>query len=184
MVNFALPAVAAVVLAQLTGASPVVATRSDAVEVFSFGKWIDGIIANPEGDNLTPDEAVEAWHASLENTSVAPTGENLLVKRYYCNTIPNTEAYVPDAVACINDLARRGGEACRVDGSRGFCVLGRAQITGVVGGGVSSSTSSCNDVARGAGFVMDHCTRADNTVQGAEFAYGNGNLLVWIRRPS
>lgn len=40
-----------------------------------------------------------------------------------------------------------------------------------------------NDVARGAGFVMDHCTRADNTVQGGEMAYGNGNMEVWIRKP-
>lgn len=30
---------------------------------------------------------------------------------------------------------------------------------------------------------MDHCTRADNTVQGSEFAYGNGDLMVWITRP-
>ncbi|KAK1980103.1 hypothetical protein LZ30DRAFT_782986 [Colletotrichum cereale] len=183
MVNFALPALAALALAQLTGAAPT-ATQSNAVEVFSFSKWVDAIIANPDGDNLTPEEAVEAWHASLNETSAAPTGENLLQKRFYCNTIPDTEAYVPDAVACINDLARKGGQECRVNAVSVFCVIGRAQITGVAGGNPAVTSSSCNDVARGAGYVMDHCTRADNTVQGAEFAYGNGNLLVWIRRPS
>ncbi|GKT40607.1 uncharacterized protein ColSpa_00788 [Colletotrichum spaethianum] len=183
MVNFALSALVAVALAQLTGATPV-STQSDAIEIFSFSKWVDGIIANPSGDNLTPEEAVEAWHASLNETSAAPTGENLLQKRYTCNTIPDTEAYVPDAVACINDLARKGSQECRVDAVSIFCVIGRAQITGVKGGTNNQYTSStCNDVARGAGYVMDHCTRADNTVQGAEFAYGNGNLLVWIRRP-
>ncbi|KAK1965919.1 hypothetical protein LY78DRAFT_79406 [Colletotrichum sublineola] len=183
MVNFALPALAALALAQLTGATPV-ATQSSAVEVFSFSKWVGGIIANPDGDNLTPDEAVEAWHESLNKTSAAPTGENLLQKRFYCNTIPDTEAYIPDAVACINQLARRQGQECRVDTVTVFCVIGRAQITGVRGGNVQSTSSDCNDVARGAGFVMDHCSRADNTVQGAEYAYGNGNLLVWIRRPN
>ncbi|EFQ27390.1 hypothetical protein CGRA01v4_04466 [Colletotrichum graminicola] len=182
MVNFALPTLAALAVAQLTGATPV-ATQSGTTEVFSFSKWVDGIIANPNGDNLTPEEAVEAWHASVNETSAAATGENLIQKRYTCNTIPNTEAYVPDAVACINELARRGGQECRVDAVTVFCVIGRAQITGVRGGNTPTA-SSCNDVARGAGYVMDHCTRADNTVQGSEFAYGNGNLLVWIRRPS
>ncbi|KAJ3957185.1 hypothetical protein N0V92_006260 [Colletotrichum tropicale] len=180
MVSFTLPALATLALAALTTAAPT--TQTDSVEVFSFSKWVDGIIANPDGDNLTPEQAVEAWHASLNETSAA--AENgLLQKRYYCNTIPNTEAYVPDAVTCINELARKGGQACQVDRSSVFCVAGRAQITGVAGGGATTTSSSCNDVARGAGFVMDYCTRADNTVQGAEYAYGNGNLLVWIRKP-
>ena len=39
-----------------------------------------------------------------------------------------------------------------------------------------------NDVARGAGFVMDQCTRPDGTVEGSEYAYGNGDLLVRIHR--
>jgi hypothetical protein len=37
-------------------------------EIFSFGNWIDGIIANPDGNNLTPDEAVAAWRASSNET--------------------------------------------------------------------------------------------------------------------
>lgn len=91
MVSFTLPALATLALAALTTAAPT--TQTDSVEVFSFSKWVDGIIANPDGDNLTPEEAVEAWHASLNETSAA--AENgLLQKRYYCNTIPNTEAYV------------------------------------------------------------------------------------------
>ena len=35
-------------------------------------------------------------------------------------------------------------------------------------------------VARAAGAVMDACWRADNTVQGDEFAWGNGNIAVHI----
>jgi hypothetical protein len=37
-------------------------------EIFSFSQWVEGIIANPDGNNLTPDEAVAAWTASLNTT--------------------------------------------------------------------------------------------------------------------
>lgn len=37
-------------------------------ETFSFAEWVEGIIANPDGDNLTPEEAVAAWEASVNNT--------------------------------------------------------------------------------------------------------------------
>jgi hypothetical protein len=40
-------------------------------EVFSFGKWIDGIIDNPDGNHLTPEEAVSAWSASSIGTTRA-----------------------------------------------------------------------------------------------------------------
>ena len=50
-------------------ALPAATTEGDS-EVFSFGKWIDGIIANPDGNNLTPEEAVAAWSASSNETSV------------------------------------------------------------------------------------------------------------------
>ncbi|KAF9876631.1 hypothetical protein CkaCkLH20_06039 [Colletotrichum karsti] len=190
MVNFALPALATLALTPLIGAFPTNGTfhspsfhhktaRSNVVEAFSFSKWVDGLITNPDGDNLTPEEAVEAWRASINGTHAAHVD-----KRVMCNTIAGTEAYVPDAVSCINQLAARGSEACTVATVTAFCVIGNAQITGVKGGtNDQSTTSSCNDVARGAGAVMDSCTRADNMVQGAEFAYGNGNLLVHIRSP-
>jgi hypothetical protein len=35
-------------------------------------------------------------------------------------------------------------------------------------------------IARAAGAVMDACWRADNTVQGDEMAWGNGNIDVHI----
>ncbi|TDZ30026.1 hypothetical protein C8035_v003496 [Colletotrichum spinosum] len=182
MVNAVFSSLAVLALASFAGAAPA-AAETDAVEVFSFAKWVDGIISNPDGDNLSPEQAVEAWQASISETSSAVSERDVLQKRYFCNTIPGSEAYIPDAVSCINELARRGGQACSTGGATAFCVIGRAQITGVKGGTASSVSSSCNDVARGAGYVMDHCSRADNMVQGAEYAYGNGNLLVWIRKP-
>lgn len=41
---------------------------------------------------------------------------------------------------------------------------------------------SSNDVARAGGFIMDKCTKS-GTVQGYEYAYGNGDLLVVINNP-
>ncbi|KAF9877054.1 hypothetical protein CkaCkLH20_05320 [Colletotrichum karsti] len=152
----------ALAVATLTSAAPT--THS---EPFTFAKWIDGIIANPDGDNLSPEQAVDDG-ASLQ-------------KRWSCNTIPNTEAWVPDAVSCIDDLARKGSQACVADSVSRMCRIGNAQITGVSNGQRASST--CNDVARGAGVIMDHCTRADNYVQGSEWAYGSDVLLVHIRWP-
>ncbi|KAI7759093.1 hypothetical protein LZL87_013946 [Fusarium oxysporum] len=57
---------------------------------------------------------------------------------------------------------------------------GNTQITGLARGG-NTATSSCKDVARGAGFIMDKCSRGDGKVRGANEAWANGNLLVDIR---
>ncbi|KAF9769050.1 hypothetical protein IL306_013606 [Fusarium sp. DS 682] len=95
-----------------------------------------------------------------------------------------TLANVNEAVECINYLASLGDQAC-VAGVSGvpFCRRGNTQITGLTIGLPSdqTSSSSCRDVARGAGFIMDRCTRADGKVRGQVPAFGNGNLLVDIR---
>ena len=31
--------------------------------VSSFSEWVEGIVANPDGDNMTPEEVVEAFKA-------------------------------------------------------------------------------------------------------------------------
>ncbi|KAI8293694.1 hypothetical protein K4K56_004084 [Colletotrichum sp. SAR 10_98] len=222
MVNFVLGAVATLAaVAPLAAAAPAAA---QAPEIFSFAKWVDGIIANPHGDNLTPEEAVEAYYKSVNaseaaaldwdygrarkrddvteaaspdwdygrarkrddaaEAAVTPDWDYGRVrKRATCNTIAGTQASVADAVSCINYLAGLGSTSCVVSNAKShFCTIGNAQITGVTSGSIPAA-SSCNDVARGAGYIMDACTLKDNTVQGSEFAYGNGDLLVWIRKP-
>ncbi|EPS35341.1 hypothetical protein H072_11320 [Dactylellina haptotyla CBS 200.50] len=97
---------------------------------------------------------------------------------------PGALANVNEAVECINYLASLGGQACVATVSgQSFCRRGQTQITGLsrLGGG-QNAISSCNDVARGAGQILDRCTRGDGTVRGANEAWGNGNLLVDIRR--
>ncbi|KAF4460673.1 hypothetical protein FALBO_12540 [Fusarium albosuccineum] len=86
-----------------------------------------------------------------------------------------------EAVDCINYLAGLGGQPCTgtVSGTS-FCWRGNTQITGIAPNG-GSSTSSCQDVARGAGQIMDNCSRGDGKVKGQNPAWGNGNLIVDIR---
>ncbi|KAF4880005.1 hypothetical protein CGCSCA1_v001117 [Colletotrichum siamense] len=218
MVNFVLGAVATLAaVAPLAAAAP---AATPAPEIFSFAKWVDGIIANPHGDNLTPEEAVEAYYKSVNASEAAALDWDYgsarkrddaaeraspdwdygkrdevpeaaspdwdygrVRKRATCNTIAGTQASVADAVSCINYLAGLGSTSCVVSNAKShFCTIGNAQITGVTSGSIPAA-SSCNDVARGAGYIMDACTLKDNTVQGSEFAYGNGDLLVWIRKP-
>lgn len=40
--------------------------------------------------------------------------------------------------------------------------------------------SGSEHVARAGGLIMDACTEPDNTVQGDEYAWGNGNIAVHI----
>ncbi|KAM5350271.1 hypothetical protein ACJ41O_006776 [Fusarium nematophilum] len=93
-------------------------------------------------------------------------------------------ANINEAVECINFLASLGDQACTAGVSgTSFCRRGNTQITGLAVGLPSdqTSTSTCQEVARGAGLVMDRCSRADGKVRGQNPAWGNGHLLVDIR---
>ncbi|KAF4456559.1 hypothetical protein FALBO_15381 [Fusarium albosuccineum] len=96
----------------------------------------------------------------------------------------DTLANINEAVECINYLASLGGQACTggVSGTS-FCRRGNTQITGLAVGLPSdkTATASCQDVARGAGLVMDRCSRGDGKVRGQNPAWGNGHLMVDIR---
>ena len=61
MVNSVFAAVAVLALSQAVGAIP---TANTVEPRFSFVEWVDSIIANPDGDHLTPEEAVAAFHAA------------------------------------------------------------------------------------------------------------------------
>ncbi|QPC59212.1 hypothetical protein HYE67_001443 [Fusarium culmorum] len=101
--------------------------------------------------------------------------------------LPNSElANANEAAACIDYLASLGNQACVATISgQSFCRRGNTQITGLARG-APTRTSTCylcsQEVARGAGLILDRCTRGDGKVRGANEAWGNGNLLVDIRR--
>ncbi|KAK4171442.1 hypothetical protein QBC36DRAFT_199344 [Triangularia setosa] len=182
MVNFALPTLAILALTPIIGAAAVPDTTSVAptvsedqvVERFSFAKWVDDIVAGRP--HLSPEGAVEAWERTVINAT-EPSGT--LHKRLRCNNIPGGEAPVPDAVQCINHLAALGTTNCVVTISSRFATYGNAEIWGF-GAGMATHSSWCQHIARAAGLVMDACWRADNTVQGDEMAWGNGNIDVHI----
>ncbi|KAH7032679.1 uncharacterized protein B0I36DRAFT_347860 [Microdochium trichocladiopsis] len=95
--------------------------------------------------------------------------------------------HASEAVECINYLAGLGNQACvsSISGVN-FCRRGSTQITGLSKTGKNGATSSCANVARAAGAIMDRCTRqaADGVlfVKGSNEAWGNGDLLVDIRK--
>ncbi|KAJ4124313.1 hypothetical protein NW768_009672 [Fusarium equiseti] len=84
-----------------------------------------------------------------------------------------------DAVWCINYLASLNQPCVGHVSGQQFCKRGTTAITGLTRSGTSSS--SCKDVARAAGLIMDKCTTSDGRVKGANPAWGNGNLIVDIR---
>ncbi|KAF5685723.1 hypothetical protein FDENT_6058 [Fusarium denticulatum] len=96
----------------------------------------------------------------------------------------NTLANVQEAVECINYLASLNQGCTAGVSGVSFCKRRNTQITGLAVGLLAhqTATSSCKDVARGAGLIMDRCSRGDGKVRGANPAWGNGHLLVDIRR--
>ena len=71
MVHAALTTVALLAMSRAVGAVPTVANTI--TSNFSFADWVDGIIADPDGDHLTPAQAVAAFHAG-RNQTLSPSG--------------------------------------------------------------------------------------------------------------
>ncbi|KAJ0277416.1 hypothetical protein COL940_007770 [Colletotrichum noveboracense] len=138
----------------------------DVAVPFSFEKWAEDIIANPNGNHPSPEEAI-----ALAFNQTSTDG---LEKR---------QADVADAVWCIDFIAARANVACNaVVSGTSFCSRGQARITGVATGGnpPRDTSSPCGNVARSAGQIMDACTR-NGLVYGQNNAWGNGNMRVHIR---
>ncbi|KAI6752416.1 hypothetical protein HG530_013785 [Fusarium avenaceum] len=116
-------------------------------------------------------------------SSVVAVPNTIEARKVSCmdNLPADSLANVKEAVECINYLASLGNQPCvaKVSG-QSFCRRGNTQITGLARNG-PSATSTCQDVARGAGFIMDKCSRGDGKVRGQNEAWANGNLLVDIR---
>ena len=135
---------------------------------FSFEAWVNDIIADPEGDHLSPEEAIAAALEDGTVSSPSSPASSSLEKRQgpgdvVCNRNGFTPARVskeismammkeketdsnceyekaPDAVSCIDALARRGSQACSASRARTkFCSIGTAEIVGVAGGATATS---------------------------------------------
>ncbi|KAK4643524.1 hypothetical protein QC761_407388 [Podospora bellae-mahoneyi] len=174
MVNFSLNVT---VLALVASVAAAPATADASSTTFSFARWVEDIIANPD-TALSPAEAIAAANA----TEVVSTAGGLQ-KRANCQpTFPDAPA--PDAAACLNDLARKGanGQHCAM-GTRVFeiemCRIGGAQIV-ASRGGLAAQSVNCQDVARTGGLIFDSCFRADNTVKGSEICITNRLMQINI----
>ncbi|KAK3339154.1 hypothetical protein B0H65DRAFT_560399 [Neurospora tetraspora] len=188
MVNFLTLSFAAVAcLTPIAGAVPTTArdVAAGAPEPFSFAKWVDEIIANPE-KAATPQQALDAYYAYVNSSTssdhVFPETASKMRKRLTCNQLYGGEAPIPDAVECINYLARLNTKKCEVyKGSDhvSFWTHGNAEMIGIRPDYNSASTI-CNNVARAGGKVMDACSRADNTVQGQDTTPDNASIAVHI----
>ncbi|RSL63351.1 hypothetical protein CEP53_004434 [Fusarium sp. AF-6] len=121
---------------------------------------------------------------AVTSTLAVPQGLEARAPSCMDNLPGNTLANINEAVECINYLASLGNQACVAGvGGQSFCRRGNTQITGIAVGLPShqSTSSPCQAVARGAGLVMDRCSRADGKVRGQNPAWGNGHLMVDIR---
>ncbi|UQC90483.1 uncharacterized protein CLUP02_16013 [Colletotrichum lupini] len=167
-------------LIPLIAAAPTAAEATEQNVPFSFEKWAEDIIANPNGQHPSPEEAM-----ALAFNQTSSDGLEKRQQDVSCTFNDNDNAAsVADAVWCIDFIAARANVECKaVVSATVFCHRGQAQIAGVATGGnpPRDTSSPCGNVARSAGQIMDACTRG-SLVFGQNNAWGNGNMRVHIRR--
>ncbi|KAI4660937.1 uncharacterized protein J4E79_005505 [Alternaria viburni] len=138
-------------LATLASSTALKSPRS----TFTWTSWVDSLIADP-AHAMSPEEAIAAFNTANPNpnpglsTSGASTSDAALDKRQAfanCQQLSQRPPSVPDAVACINDLASRGnaGQECNVDGftARVQCRLGSADVVSVRGRDDAPKSVNC-----------------------------------------
>ncbi|KAI9899778.1 hypothetical protein N3K66_006239 [Trichothecium roseum] len=170
----------------LSLAQPIEQEEGTVTSSFSFEEWANGISADPEGNHLSPDEAVaSAIEFGTESSSHEKRAGNIV-----CNTAgvkvakadsclaPFRDKKAPSAAACIDKIARRGGQTCHSKTITTFCSNSGAEIVGATTGPKFDVKTTCQKVAATAGKVMDICFRSDNTVQGVNFLNGKGGRMA------
>ncbi|KAK3949501.1 hypothetical protein QBC32DRAFT_364216 [Pseudoneurospora amorphoporcata] len=164
--------------ATVTATESVAATKSKAAghERFSFAKWVDTIIADPD-TALSPQEALQAYLDTVNSTTSAPAHDKRWDSQYECNYNSDKQAKASDAVICINNLAAAGQVPCtarKVTSNSGtgmstlvYCLYGTAML-GPAGPWYddSSKWGTCQSIAQTAGAIMDTCTQPNAMVAG------------------
>ncbi|KAH7324090.1 hypothetical protein BKA65DRAFT_512055 [Rhexocercosporidium sp. MPI-PUGE-AT-0058] len=89
--------------------------------------------------------------------------------------------HTKEAVQCINQLAALGSTPCVTDyGGRKLRTCGGTLIWSVSRVPRGARTT-CENVAKTLGRIMDVCNRPDDNIQGNDFVFGNGDFYVEIR---
>ncbi|KAF0324836.1 hypothetical protein GQ607_008007 [Colletotrichum asianum] len=185
MKRFAINALLLLALASLTlaAAAPV---QHEVVVPFSFEKWVDGIIANPNGTNLTPEQAIEAWKRNMKRSDISiPTAQgSAFHDKASCSQYVDDDAYVPAAVELVNWLAAKGDKECMCRGRTTFARKRRAAISCKSSNPDLGVATTCHEIARAVGSIMDRCTRFQR-VQGSLVVDGthgsHGSINVWLK---
>ncbi|KAK3948009.1 hypothetical protein QBC32DRAFT_382455 [Pseudoneurospora amorphoporcata] len=167
MVHIAPFSLAAMSLLTLAATAPTAVTTEP---VFSFAKWVDDVIANPE-TALIPEEAWQAYLDTANSTSVPIAAPGGAEKRWdpevSCNNYDPGPAWAPDAVWCISDLAAKGSNPCVAGSETHFCNPWKSGDHGCLSTPQWEGGSDDQEVAHTAGLVMDTCTGPDQYVEGS-----------------
>ena len=101
---------------------------------FTFSSWVEDLLnPDPSVVALTPEQAIEAYHASINSTS--PTTEEEITKRAGNPVCLNGAARVniADAVAVINEMASQGEKYYTINAEwTTLWMAGAARLTGVL----------------------------------------------------
>ncbi|KAL5342275.1 hypothetical protein BJX70DRAFT_356367 [Aspergillus crustosus] len=164
-------------------AAPATVTGVQPIEVrgegFTFEKWASDIAADPEGDHLSPEEAIQA----AQESGLIKRGDLLVRDSVSCNDSGKPKASLADSVSAINNLAARGSANCHIPYASGAALstVGLAQIYGVTVN-KAGSILPCQTFAASAGRILDLCVHpGDTTVQGSN--HPNSNIQIHLSRP-
>ncbi|KAF1935655.1 hypothetical protein EJ02DRAFT_415413 [Clathrospora elynae] len=157
---------------QAVSASPTVQARKEA-----YPEVVPGL-------GLPSLESLGLTSAQLyEMPRPEPAGISIESAQFDSRCGPSDGAYtnVNGVIACYNYLRNLGTTRCGVVG-RGipvteFCRSGDAHATGQ-SLTENDESSFCSDVAIGLLWVIDHCTRPDQSTAGFSAPNGNGNFFV------
>ncbi|KAF2855638.1 hypothetical protein T440DRAFT_513742 [Plenodomus tracheiphilus IPT5] len=161
--------------------------------ILSYGSW-QTVTAAPNGEARTSYPRVvpgpglpsleslglttaQLYEMPLPKNASDEVGVNFVPR---CGPSESAYANVNGVIACYNYLKRIGQTRCPASGNAAvshFCYAGDAEVSAQSISGKDES-SSCSDVATGVLWIVDHCTRGDQTVAGFNSAAGNGNLIV------
>ncbi|KAK3386380.1 hypothetical protein B0T20DRAFT_511760 [Sordaria brevicollis] len=180
MVNYRFLTLAALALPFAAAAPTVEALDTRQTEIFSFEKWVNSIIVNPE-TALTPEQAVEAWEVSTKNGTIS-SGSSLS-KRYVSCTTAVGPTTAQDAAIVVNKLAALGAQACVSYTSTFFMTYGQAQCVGVVSSPPYPVTTTCQKVAQTGGLIMDQCTKSNGVTGGQASNVANSRMIVHLGFP-
>ncbi|KAF4342846.1 hypothetical protein FBEOM_3191 [Fusarium beomiforme] len=180
--RFLLPIAAILATTQAVAVKPDLIVEARAPS-FSFEQWARDIAANPDGQHLSPAEALAAGHVAATADNSLELDPRSLEKRARCHPT-SRPAKAPDAVTCIQYLASIGSRACTVTANQFtqiFRRCGSATISATKAGdqGGIAKTDSCANAAITCGKIMDQCFRADNTVAGSQMTV-NGAYQINI----